>query len=151
MAQVHAADRAGAGDFKLVAALAAASGGESLVRPACGAGRHSDLRDVATALVPGLVSALVTAGILFQPIHRALHSGGIFHLHHHAAGTFVATGGKGCLATQTPAKCCDILASVQGLRPIGAAVLKKRISSRPRFIGSLKRARQRDGHRPWQK
>src|SRR5882724_8768813 len=102
MAQVHAADGAGAGDTKLIAALAAASGGESLVRPACGAGRGGDLRGAATALVPGVVPALAAAGILFQPIHRALHSGGIFYLHHHAAGSFVATDGKGCFATQTP-------------------------------------------------
>jgi hypothetical protein len=54
MAQVRAADRAGAGDFKFGPALAAAFAGEFLVCHARVARPRGDLRAVATALVPGL-------------------------------------------------------------------------------------------------
>jgi len=102
VAQVHTADRAGTGDFELVAALATAPGGEFLVCAARGAGCRGDLRGAATALVPGLVSALVTAGILFQPIHRTLRSGGIFCIHHYAAGIMLRLAGKDALQLKRP-------------------------------------------------
>ena len=93
MAQVRAADRAGPGDHQFAPALAKASVGERLVHRACRARDCSGLRGAATALVSRLVSALVAAGILFQPVHGPLRAAGIFYFHPDAAGLDIARDG----------------------------------------------------------
>ena len=98
MAQVRAAERAGTGDFKLAAALAAVSAGELLAGLARVAWPRGDLRGVATALVSRLVSALVAAGILLQPVHWPLRAGGIFYFHPDAARMGVALDGQRSVA-----------------------------------------------------
>ena len=124
MAQVRAADRAGTGDFEFAAALATASAGEFLVCRACVGRPHGDLRGMATALVSRLVPALVAAGILFEPAHRSLRAGGVFYFHPYAGRTGAAAGRQGFVATQTSARCEDILGSVQRLQSAGPAFLK---------------------------
>lgn len=86
MAQVRPADRAGTGDHQFTPALAKASASGRLVRGAWVARRRGDLRGVAATLVSGLVSAVVAAGVLFQPIHRPLRALGIFYFYRDPAG-----------------------------------------------------------------
>ena len=124
MALVRAAGRAGTRDFKFVPALAAASAGEFLVCLACAARPCGNLRGAATALVSRLVSALVAAGILLQPVHWPLRAGGIFYFHPDAARMGVALDGQKSVATQASAQRGDLLASSQRLQPIRPAVLK---------------------------
>src|ERR1700723_2508263 len=92
MAQVHAADRAGAGDFKFASALAKTFAGELLAGITRVAGRHGDLRVAETALVSGLVSALFAFGLLFQPIHWPLRVAVVFYFHNDAAWFWAAAG-----------------------------------------------------------
>ena len=124
MAQVRAADRAGAGDFKFGAALAAAFAGEFWVCHARVARPRGNLRGAATALVPGLVSALAAARILFQPVHWTLRAGGIFCFHPDAARIGAAVDGQRSVATQASAQRGDLLASSQRWQSIGSAFLK---------------------------
>ena len=124
MAQVRAADRAGAGDFKFTAALAKAFAGKLLVCLARVARPRGNLRGAATALVPGLVSALVAAGILFQPVHWTLRAGGIFYFYPDAARICAAVDRQRSIATQASAQRGYLLASSQRLQSIGSAFLK---------------------------
>ena len=124
MAQVRAADCAGTGDFKFGAALAVASAGEFLVCHARVARPRGNLRGAATALVPGLVSALVAAGILFQPVHWTLRAGGIFYFYPDAARICAAVDRQRSIATQASAQRGYLLASSQRLQSAGPALLK---------------------------
>src|SRR5665213_4241317 len=111
MAQVRAADRAGPGGFKFAFALAETSAGKLLVCLARTACRRGDWRGAATALVPGLVSALVATGILFQPVPRPRRAGDIFYFHPDAARLGAPADRQGFVATQTSARREDLLAS----------------------------------------
>ncbi len=125
MAQVRAADRAGAGDFEFASALAKASAAECLVCLARVARSRGDLRGGATTLVSRLVSALVAAGILFQPVHRSLCAAGILYFHPDAARICVAVGGQGFVATQASTQRDDLLASSERVQSVGPAFLKR--------------------------
>ena len=92
MAQVRAADRAGTDDFAFVAMLAEAPAGELLDRLDYAARTRRDCRGSSTTPVPRLVSALVTTGVLFQPVHRALRATGVFCFGCHAPWIGVAAG-----------------------------------------------------------
>ena len=98
MAQVGAVDLAGTGDFEFAVALAKASAAKLLARFAHAARRRGDLCVAATAVVSRLVSAVIAAGILFQPVCWPLRAGDIFYFHNHAARIFVAAGWQGFVA-----------------------------------------------------
>src|ERR1039458_7954710 len=104
MAQVRAADRAWTCDSWFAAALAKASAGKLLVCLARVARRRGNLRGRTTALVPGLVSALVAAGILFQPVHWPVRAGRVFYFHSDAARIGAAVDGQRPIATQASAQ-----------------------------------------------
>ena len=124
MAQVRAVDRTRRRDLKLGAALAAASAGGCLVCFAFVARPRGHLRDAATALVPKLVSVLVAAGILFQPVHWTVRAGGVFYFYNHAARICVALDGQRFVATQATTQSGYLLASSQRLQSVGPALLK---------------------------
>lgn len=94
MAQVRAAGRDRPGDFKFALALAKAFAGECLVWVACVAHRRGNFRSAATWLVPRLVSFVVAAGILFQPVRWPLRAGDFLRLYHYSLGTWTAVVGQ---------------------------------------------------------
>lgn len=156
MAQVRAADRAGTGAGKFAAALAKASAGELLVRLACAAWARRNCCDAATALVPGLVSALVAAWILFQPVYWTMRVVAVLCFYRHAARICVALDWQRSVATQTASQSGHLLATIQRLQSARPALLKvkscgpkgrvrlPRAISRPTSCAS-RRAFNRDG------
>lgn len=127
MAQVRTADRAGTDDFKFGLALAASSASECLAYFARRVRTRRSLRAAATALVQRLLSAFFAIGILLQPVHRSLRTGGVFYFNNDAAGLGFAADGQRSVAAQAAAQRHDLLASSERLRPAGPALLKLKI------------------------
>ena len=136
MAEVRAADGAGTGNFEFDSALAPRFIERRLVSCARRHWRRGVVRAMAAALVPGLLPVFDATRICRQPVHWPSRSGAVFLSDPDTGRSDFEIGGERRLATQTAAPEGKLLATSQGLQPIGPAFLTEYLP-KPALLGFL--------------
>jgi hypothetical protein len=113
----------GAGDFKFVSVLAAASANKLLACRGSAGHRCGNRRRALAVLVPRLASPFIVARFSFEPIRWTLRVAAFLYFHHHSTWMFIVPGRQEFIATQTLARCPNLLAFVQRQRPDGSSFL----------------------------